>query len=695
MKNRGEPEQVSAAESLDETHGARQPLQKIEAQSQAQLGYLDYETHFGTQEGTSTGGKTGSSQKTSIITGKDYQVKESITKAKISVKNLFRQAKAGLADSENFSQFFGSAVLGANMDSVNGPKLVDNVELVYNKKEHEIGIASEYLQRLTHRSLDRYAQEHYEAKLQEKSEHIFVKFAGRNQEVGDFSLQEQETDTEQEKHQKAILRKDIATNLAGSVLVGNHDFNPGNMVPLKDQREDVRIAQVDLGHAFNDLLASSKTFGGQLRNKDNMVLDFLNREEIIHAFPSHRIPKLWRDYEGIVLSPELVEAFKELSDDAHIAKTTQGIAVAKAKFTSLIKDLNPEQDKKAIEHIKKSLIAINVNAGNITKIDSSLSINEVLDQTCENLEKFCKSNQQQMKGVATLIEMQQKIDKLVDPQINRAEGELLGTEISNIYRELSQKPEFIAHDNKGKQINGIQWVKTDRDSPAFQGTLDEYIVARTNKKQLQNLQQKIDSLIIDEQLNGTRNNDQYQEIATQYEQLAKRNGVTLGDNKGIKWERTDRNDKPIEGTLEKYIETRSQSAEIKSRLEDKQALKAGTLFPSETNIIEDYPNFAGSRTRSSAISASTLTIDPLTSVPSQKPQEHEQLSEKLNQGTREAVIISRTRGGTILPHESKTKLSLDLIEQAKKIGNSCKDRVNNRQKADQIPFSKANSPIQR
>lgn len=661
----------------------------------AKLGYLDQEAHFGVQGGVNTGGKTGSSKITSIITGENYQVKKSINQAESGIKNFARKIKANWLDSENFSQFFGSAVLGANMDSANEPKLVDNVELVYDRKEHEIGAASQYLQGVTHGSLDRYAQEKYGAKLQEKSKHVLVSFTGQNEQPGDFNLQEKETDTTQEKHQKALLRNDIARNLAGSILVGNHDFNPGNMVPLKEQSGNSRVAQVDLGHAFNELLDSFERLGGRVRNKDNMVLDFLNREQIVHAYSENRVPKLWRDYENVVLSPELVTALKEFSSEEQIAKTTEGIVTAKAKFTSLIEDLEAKNDKSgkakskddikgdknAIDHIKKSLIAVSNNVEGNIKINASSSIHQVLEKTCQNLEKFCATNQKQMKEVAVLIDIQLKVDKLLAPQISPEENKLLRTEISQIYEELIQKPEFIARDKKGEQVNGIQWVKTDRDALAFQGTSEEYILARTNKVQLQNLQKKIDTLIIDEQLTGVRNNDLCSDITAQYEQFTKKDGVGLGNNKGIKWQKDCRNEKPIEGTLEQYINKRGQSAQVKSILEDKRSLSASNALESVTNqkqqieqqtlpqenhsrsnssadIIEGYSDFAESRKRSYAISLTTDVSGTSTStVPSQK-------------------------------------LSRDVIKQAINIGNNYKEQMKSRQGTRHAACSKA-SQIQR
>lgn len=269
------------------------------------------------------------------------------------------------------------------------------------------------------------------------------------------------------------LRKDLAKALAVSILSGDHDVNPGNMIVMKDKEGKSRIARIDFGHAFNDLLNAPKMFGGKVRNKDNQVLDFLNRETLSDLVPAKRQPKLWRDYKGMVPSSELAEAFKEMAN----SKSAQdGIAAAKKTFQDLVTDLNadPIGNKKVLDHIKSSLATINNNVSDNKINPKKLTAQELLDQTFKNLGDFYSKGQNQMKEVAKLVDMQVKIDKVIlDKKEGKSVDPALVSEIKGIYTELEKC--------KGIGIKGkaIEWVKNDKDSKAFKGSLDEFIKKRS------------------------------------------------------------------------------------------------------------------------------------------------------------------------------------------------------------------------
>ena len=408
---------------------------------------------FDLTSASSSGGLTGSKR----VEGPGasfYQLKSSILDAK-----FVRRFKAKGTDRENFGEFIASTVSRAvtGADSEGATELVPKVSLVYNPEQKKILVASKYLKDVVDGTLDDYAKK--TGKLETEARHVHVSATGPGQDTFDISSDD-----------KKQLRQDLARAIALSCLSGDHDVNPGNMMAVRDAKDRHRIARIDFGHAFNDLLNAPKRFGGQVRNKESMVMDFLNRETVGHLQKKGRVTKLWRDYEGIGPSAELAQAFRELGESKGMK---DGVAKARQGFQDLIGTLDPVRDKKTLDHIKRSLIAISNNVSD-EKISSKASVQDALDQAFNNLSKFYERNQQQMLQVSKLMDLQVKIDKmLTEPDIQKKMEQ--NTEIQGLYDKIEKTP----------GPNGIEWIKSSKDSPAFKGSLDEFIKHRQQELEKQ------------------------------------------------------------------------------------------------------------------------------------------------------------------------------------------------------------------
>jgi len=447
-----------------------------------------YMTSDGFSEGVSVGGFTGSLKVTKG--NKTYQLKPSILDKKDQkfttdkgvwkgIKSyVTRQVKGSFKDwkdHENFGEVIGANIAAA-LAGKGDPKLIPELSLVYNKDKNRVMVASEYLGNeskgeKTLGNIDGYAETQGVAMIGAHGIHVkkVTTRKGTNQDGlnGEFNLS-----GEANKQ----MRKDLARGIALSAIIGDHDVNPGNMMVIKTT-EGNRIARIDFGHAFNELLSGSKTMGGKVRNNDNRVLDFINREKVT-TFPRGHTSKFWRDYD-IMPSIELAEAFKELSSPEKTKEITEGINNAKASFKELIDDLqgDPEANKDAIKHITDSLIKINSNAkgDKIQAKDPEGIMNEVFG----NLEKFCSDNQKQMGDVGKLMEMQVNIDKLIE---NKRDGEPLDeslmTDVRRQYQAFTGGP-GVKGIGLGAKDQGIEWCKLDKKNKAFKGTLESYINNRT------------------------------------------------------------------------------------------------------------------------------------------------------------------------------------------------------------------------
>jgi hypothetical protein len=431
--------------------------------------YLNNED-FDHSTAQSVGGLTGSERVK--LQGHNYQLKPSILD-----NSFIRKTKAGSMDRENFGEMISAAVSRAvtGSDQPGNPELVPEVALVYDDgkkkdkasgeivkvREARVKVASKYLNNVQG-NLNEYAEKQG---IEIKGAFVKVSTNPMAQGAG--------LDLSGNGEDKKILRKDLAIALAVSAFSGDHDINPGNMLALKDAEGRMRIARIDFGHAFNDLLNAPKQFGGQLRNKENQVLDFFNRENVAHVIESHKRSKLWSSYSGIVPSDELASALKEIADSNRVQ---DGLNNAKASFGALIDELNkdPVANKKTLDHIKNSLVTISNNVSDNKLDGKKLTAEQALNQVFDNLGKYYEQNQNQVRDVAKLVQMQANIDKVImakkdgkEPDTNLIES------INKAYEELKTTPGIGLKNGKG-----IEWAKVTDGVPAFKGSLDHYIELR-------------------------------------------------------------------------------------------------------------------------------------------------------------------------------------------------------------------------
>ena len=409
---------------------------------------------FNIRNALNTGGVTGSIRVVRETKGSKhfYQLKPSILSNK-----FLRRLKAGDVDRENFGEVIAAKIGRSILQNPDGSEAVPDVSLVYDPKNKQVSVASKYLTGKKVRTLDDYAQEQ-NPKIEFKRHATFVD-GTKPISAGQYNISG-------DKHKE--FRQGLANAIVVSALVGDHDVNPGNMMAV-----DNNVARIDFGHAFNDLLNTARIFGGGVRNKKNQMLDFLNREKIA-SVPAD-IPKLWRDYPGMVPSQELANAFKEMSQSDGIQ---QGIYSAKTEFQELISELERNNDIETQKHVLESLKAIN-NAieGRPRPIRAKTTLNEAIEQVFDNIGKFCTKNQQQMMGVSKLMQLQIDIDKtLKSASKGTAPSQEQIDKIKSQYAEIT-KIKGIGRKNK----KSIRWIKTSADTKAFKGNLQGYIKERSEQ----------------------------------------------------------------------------------------------------------------------------------------------------------------------------------------------------------------------
>ena len=417
---------------------------------------------FSTKDKRHSGGKTGSS---TVKKGKDnYQLKSSILDAPLE-----RKLKARYSDNENFADCIASKVLefvtGSNQE--NAPELIAQGTLVIDEEKQRILFASRHIKNLVPgATLEGYAKRQVLGLIftTPKDKHVKISFKESGEAKDVFYMGGDDP-------AKKLLRKDVVKALACSMISGDHDVNPGNMVAFTDKAGNIRVARIDFGHAFNDLLAGPKVFGGRARNTGNAMLDFMNRDTLIHLAPSNQKTKLWRDYVDIVPSAELAEAFREVSAEKEQRKA--GVRDVCMHFLGVLQELekDPEKNKEVINHMIQSLISIN-NTITDKRIYITTPHEDVLLQVFANIDHFYSENQKQMEDVAKLMNLQVKIDELL---VAKKNDEKLD---NKLIAELNRDYEYLRKAKGIRSGHGIEWIKSDADTKDLKGTLHDFIIKR-------------------------------------------------------------------------------------------------------------------------------------------------------------------------------------------------------------------------
>ncbi len=383
-----------------------------------------------------------------------YQLKYSILANKYS-----RQLKAGFTDKENFGEVIASYIGRALWSDEHVPE----VSLVYDDIKKQVNIASLYLgkpQDPDTTTLDHYGKNKRHVMIPKRRRHLVIACDEKQSHLkGVLHL-------ESNQHDDQILKQDLSYAVALSAIVGDHDVNPGNMIVFKDKQNQDRIGRIDMGHAFNELLAAPRLFGGGAIFRTNSIFDFFNRMRVSGIKIGGDRSKLKRDYRGLFPSMEMVTALRTISSKS--AEVEEKINEARAEFEILLATLNEDEhgDAKNMAHVKKSLASIYKGlVGN--KLSKKLSVEQVMSFTFEAISSKIKERMLHAEKVANVMELQLEIEKTLASN---------NDVFSDRGTQLLQKPQDLPLDRR----NRILWVGIGGDK-AFRGDAWSYIHHRNQR----------------------------------------------------------------------------------------------------------------------------------------------------------------------------------------------------------------------
>lgn len=381
------------------------------------------------------------------IKGQFYQRKKSSRdKSAFSPRNI----KAGYSDRENMSEVIASCYARAYL----GPKHAPEITMDYDKQRHRVDILSKYLENTQH-TLDEYytAKEGLGGELA-KNRHVRLVLS-------------QETPVEASKgvwyiHPNTKLAQTLADATAVSAILGDHDTNPGNRMVLILGNE-LEIASIDFGHAFNDLIHAAEIFGGRLRETKHPIFDFFNRHQVADARLGGSISKIWRDYEGFVPSELLGDSLIKMGSN-HKARAA-GLKEAKRQFDALFKAIqNNKKDQETMPYIMRSFDQIH-HALTGTFFPAELSNDEKYTKLFDTIDQLIQKNADDAILAGKMMKLQAQFVQAMHQNIDDLKA------FSDLWQEKFKQAGLM--NDTGEML--CPWFRTNSQTPVFKGGFEAYL----------------------------------------------------------------------------------------------------------------------------------------------------------------------------------------------------------------------------
>jgi len=380
--------------------------------------------------------------------------------------------------SDILGEFISSAISAAalNTDEV---ERAPTVFLVKGSDDYPVKIASRYInygkEGIASTEIDNLLDQ-AKGKVKTKGKHatIVINETGA-EKTSELVAGKKYAGKDTTKSETVIDKKELYRAIKISILLGDHDLNPGNFFSIKNEATGVNyVGRIDLGHAFNNLI---KTWGlgadsrSRIAPDRGFVLDSLNRTEINGLKDS--TPKLRKYYKGIIPDLDFADVLRESFDMGSIQAA---IDAAKEQILEMM------QDPKCAKEITKALITlgIKVRAPISPKIIADLkrggdAAREALVNEClDNISAFVERNQEEQVSIGNVIEVQALIDKaLTGKDVNLSQIAARITELYNTDKGYLS--------GKDKETGEVEWLRTDKDKTIFKGSLRDYIKHRATQ----------------------------------------------------------------------------------------------------------------------------------------------------------------------------------------------------------------------
>ena len=265
-------------------------------------------------------------------------------------------------------------------------------------------------------------------------------------------------------------KKSFYDTLAASMILGEHDLNPGNFfIMLPKSGGKAKFGRIDMGHAFNDLI---KDFSGEhcpksFHTQGRAVVRNMINGDTVNAFKNSKTKFLRYFGDGIIFEPEFADALDRIA-------ATQSKTMTEA-VDAAIGDLKTrfENDNKNKEQIIKSGKTLLHRMGASPLATANLnSLDNICNKLRQESKSFVATNCEEAKSVAAMLRLQTAIDQLLK------EGEKASITKTH-FTTLVEKDYYLV---KSLRQN-IEWMRTKQNAKPFVGTLAGYLSYRQHELQ--------------------------------------------------------------------------------------------------------------------------------------------------------------------------------------------------------------------
>ncbi|HSW18499.1 MAG TPA: hypothetical protein VLJ86_14870 [Ramlibacter sp.] len=398
--------------------------------------------------------------------GDNYQLK---LVGGISGKQFFK------GDTEVCAEVIASRLARAILAVRNEGFLVPDVALIQDDKAATFGLTSKYLSNCKG-NLDEFFAKQVGRPLEDRKSGAPVRAAssaagdkddGERSHVKvvftrDGKVQLRNGGTIVELGEEAAM--DLAAHLLDSAQLGDHDVNPGNFMVLMVEGK-FRIARIDFGHAFNDLIhavrGNSSLIGAGGQQFGNRMVDFFSRDGLMGGQS-----KVWRDYDGLVPSETLVKALKARA--ARAEKVAQAVNTELDKVLREFKQMANAWPRDDVRHnaLRTSLAQLNEKIGGAEgDVSDTMTL---IDRVGATIRTFVNTATQE-QALAAVCELQVKVDESVRADIDGRRRDSVGA--------------YTAAETLAKQVPAamqqkFQWLKVVPDRPPHIGDIQSYATHR-------------------------------------------------------------------------------------------------------------------------------------------------------------------------------------------------------------------------
>lgn len=421
------------------------------------------ESNF-TPTGSATGGKTESYQakdKDGVL----HQIKFS------QVRQAVRRISGYQTDrSDILGEYIGSAI-AEPVFNTGDTELTPKVSLLIGG-DNELCLASKYLnadkQGMVVMTIDDLLEK-TGGKKEKGSGHAQIDFTLTEQKTGSTTISPDVNYTYQDKNKNNISivvpKKDLVDVVVNSMILGDHDINPGNIMVIHDKKtEESRAGRIDFGHAINNLIKNWFGVGAdqtpRIPKDRGCILDALNRTDVNGV---NKPTKFRRDYKGVLFDDVFIE--KMQNANAQEARFIEGVNQAVAELAKIAEAT--KGDKALQDDLKKSIASLAAKSGNPIQLWKNMSVEMVIANFQVSLTDFVMNNVAETVSVGNVLKVQKEIDAFL-----KGDSEVDFKKIQAIYE--ADKKYLI-----GKNFNDkVEWVRPDGDEKLVKGSLKEYIEHR-------------------------------------------------------------------------------------------------------------------------------------------------------------------------------------------------------------------------